>query len=63
MCLWDVTNKNYLLYSSKLKKMSKVGSGGRRTVMKKTLNPSFEDGDGSFFTSTESFLNDTDTFF
>lgn len=56
-------NKKNLLYSSKLKKMSKAGSGGRQTPMKKTVNLSFNDGDGSFFSTTESFLNDTETFY
>lgn len=56
-------NKKHLLYSSKLKKMSKTGSGRRQTPIKKTVNPSFDDEDGSFFTTTESFLNDTETFY
>lgn len=54
---------DFFLYSSKLKKMSKAGSVGRKTHVKKTVKPSFTDLDGAFFSTTESFLNETDTFY
>ncbi|XP_040910248.1 C-C motif chemokine 26-like [Toxotes jaculatrix] len=51
------------LLSSKLKKMSKVGSPPGETPVKKRENPSLHDGSGSFFSTTESFLNDTGSFY
>ncbi|KAF3699217.1 C-C motif chemokine 20 [Channa argus] len=52
------------LLSSKLKKMSKKGSAGRRTRTKSAPGHlPFNDGNGSFFSTTEPFLNDTEIFY
>ncbi|XP_062261274.1 C-C motif chemokine 20-like [Platichthys flesus] len=50
--------KNLKLLSSKLKSMSKPNSAA--TLRKKKTN---NDGSGSFFSSTETFLNSTESFY
>ncbi|XP_073347603.1 C-C motif chemokine 20-like [Pagrus major] len=51
------------LLSSKLKKMSKAGPAAGEAQKKKTVNPPFSDGSGSFFTTTETFPNSTESFY
>ncbi|XP_040000115.1 C-C motif chemokine 20 isoform X2 [Xiphias gladius] len=51
------------LLSSKLKKMSKARSAAGETPRKKSGNHSLNDGSGSFFSTTASFLNYTESFY
>ncbi|XP_035026592.1 C-C motif chemokine 20-like [Hippoglossus stenolepis] len=57
--------KTLELLSSKLKKMSKPNSaaGGTLRKKKKSGNPSYTDRSGSFFSTTETFLNNTESFY
>ncbi|XP_044074267.1 C-C motif chemokine 26 [Siniperca chuatsi] len=55
--------KTLELLSSKLKNMSKAGSAAGETQMRKSVNPSFHDGSGSFFITTETFPNTTESFY
>ncbi|XP_019962507.1 C-C motif chemokine 20-like [Paralichthys olivaceus] len=58
--------KTLELLSSKLKKMSKPNSAGGETLKKKKKkrgNSSFNDGSGSFFSTTATFLNNTESFY
>lgn len=52
LCFGDITCENYLFFSAKLKNMSKGGSVGGKTSVKKTGNASGRDGSGS---ATEAF--------
>ncbi|XP_035526737.1 C-C motif chemokine 26-like [Morone saxatilis] len=59
----DAWVRNILeLLSSKLKKMSKPGSAAGET-QKKSVNPTFNDGSGSFSSTTEAFQNITESFY
>ncbi|XP_036939837.1 C-C motif chemokine 20-like isoform X1 [Acanthopagrus latus] len=49
--------------SSKLKKMSKAGPAAGENQMKKTVNPPISDGSGSYFTTTQTFPNSTESFY
>ncbi|XP_070775616.1 C-C motif chemokine 17-like [Enoplosus armatus] len=49
--------------SSKLKKMSKAGSAAGETQMGKRVHSSFKDGSGSFFSTTETSPNSTESFY
>lgn len=55
VCFWHITCDNYLFFSAKLKNMSKGGSVGGKTSVKKTGNASGRDGSGSDVTATEAF--------
>ncbi|XP_071347614.1 C-C motif chemokine 17-like [Trachinotus anak] len=54
--------KALALLSSKLRKMSKASSPAAETK-KKGGNPSLNNGSGSFLTTTETFLNNTESFY
>ncbi|XP_041805754.1 C-C motif chemokine 17-like [Chelmon rostratus] len=55
--------KNLELLSSKLKLMSKAGSAAGETLMKETVNPIFNDGSRSLFSTTETVPNSTESFY
>ncbi|XP_060940998.1 C-C motif chemokine 20-like [Limanda limanda] len=57
--------KTLKLLSSKLKRMSKPNSAAGATLgkKKKSGKPSYTDGSGSFFSTTETFLNNTESFY
>ncbi|KAG8014080.1 C-C motif chemokine 20 [Nibea albiflora] len=48
--------------SSKLSKMSKDGSAAGETHTKKGVTPAFNDGSGSFLSTTETYPNSTQSF-
>ncbi|XP_070831048.1 C-C motif chemokine 17 [Chaetodon trifascialis] len=55
--------KNLELLSSKLKKMSKASSAAGETLMRQTVNPIFNNGSGSFFSTSETSPNSTESFY
>ncbi|CAB1426967.1 unnamed protein product [Pleuronectes platessa] len=55
--------KTLKLLSSKLKSMSKTNSAATLRKKKTSGKPSNNDGSGSFFSTTETFLNSTETFY
>ncbi|KAM3605167.1 uncharacterized protein V6R79_021628 [Siganus canaliculatus] len=58
---WVTEALDYL--SSRLKKMSKEGPAGGEPLKRQSLTTPFLDGSGSFFNSTEAFLNSSNSFY